>query len=72
MKAIREAAAAIKICREEAYAVLGIKPEDAADDNLPELKIEGLTQEQVLELSQEDYDQGIDAISALEPLGQDQ
>lgn len=47
MKAIREAAAAIKICREEAYAVLGISPDDVNDDQLPQLTIEDLTEEQI-------------------------
>jgi hypothetical protein len=50
MKAIREAAAAIKICREEAYAVLGITVDEAGDDQLPPLEIRDLTEDQIQDL----------------------
>lgn len=59
MKAIREAAAALKTCREEAYAVLGIKEGDLETDNLPELTIKGLDEEQILDLQSNSIATGI-------------
>lgn len=50
VRAIRDAAAAIRTCREEAYAVLGIKEDDESDLKLPELMIRGLTQDEITDL----------------------
>lgn len=49
IKTIRDAAQAVRICREEAYAVLGIR-EDQNTDELPELLIRGLTPNEIDEL----------------------
>ena len=50
IKTIREAAMAIKTCREEAYAVLGIRPEDQGDEALPDLTITDLTEDDIADL----------------------
>lgn len=50
MKALREAAQTFKVCREEAFVVLGIKEDDSGDDQLPDLVITGLDDEQIEEL----------------------
>lgn len=51
LKAIKEAAAAIKICREEAFAVLGITIDGEKDkEDIPELTIKQLTPEQITQL----------------------
>lgn len=48
LKAIREAAAALKTCREEAYAVLGISTEpEEREDDIPELRIASLSEEEI-------------------------
>lgn len=50
IKTIVEAAKAIKICREEAYAVLGIRPDDQGDEQLPDLTITDLTEDDIADL----------------------
>lgn len=50
IKTIREAAAAIKTCREEAFAVLGIRPEDQGDEALPDLTVTDLTEDDIADL----------------------
>jgi hypothetical protein len=59
MKAIREAAAAVKICREEAFAVLGIREGEGTEEALPELHITGLDDEQIEQLRAEDFSTGL-------------
>lgn len=49
IKAIRDAAQAVRICREEAYAVLGIK-DDEGGDELPDLNVRGLTEVEIEDL----------------------
>jgi hypothetical protein len=50
MKALREAASTIKTCREEAFAVLGVRLDEVEDENLPDLHITGLTDDQIEDL----------------------
>ncbi len=59
LKAIREAAAAIKTCREEAFAVLGIRADDNADEALPELTIKELDEDQIRDLQDSVAEDGI-------------
>ncbi len=75
LKAIREAASAIKVCREEAFAVLGLKIEDTGDEVLPELRITGLSEDDILDLQSAPMMDGMGDIEDLvpgEPLGDGQ
>ncbi len=65
MKAIREAAAAIKVCREEAYAVLGVRMDEQGDEALPELRITGLDDDQIEELQNQMQQEGMGDIPDL-------
>lgn len=48
IKTLREAAAALKTCREEAYALLGLSSDPVeTEDDIPELKIQTLTEDQI-------------------------
>lgn len=68
IKAIREAAAVIKTVREEQFAVLGIKLDEASDEALPELIISGLDEEQIADLQQA---AGVDELENLAGLEED-
>ncbi len=53
IRAVRDAATAIKVCREQAYRVLGITEEDVADQKLPDLTIRGLTPDEISDMQAE-------------------
>jgi hypothetical protein len=71
IKAIREAAAAIKTCREEAFAVLGIRPDEVSDEALPELVISGLDDDMIAQLQESDGADGDDIPEVEVDLGDD-
>lgn len=50
IKVIKDAASAIKLCREEAFAVLGVRPEDQGDEALPELVVTDLSEDDIAQL----------------------
>jgi hypothetical protein len=52
IKTLSEAAKTIKICREERFAVLGIKIEGGDDEHLPPLHITGLSEDQIRDLQE--------------------
>lgn len=56
IRTLKEAAAAVKVTREEIYVLLGIKEGDLGSEDLPELRIRGLSEDEILQLQQENQD----------------
>lgn len=62
IKTLREAAQAVKVCREEAYALLGLDATKEPDDDMPDLTIQDLTDEEIAQMHDAPLLEGLDEV----------